>query len=241
MKYLITVSILLSLLLCNCVQKNETPPIDNEYFLIGTLSDYMGREKYKQVEKRVDRYYQSEKKLCMSIDSIFRTSYPDLSLISKKDTITLKDEFNLYSESLAHSIEKFYDYAPSSRRLYSGDADFLTSNFDSLTKIKDFYTDYFDTIYTGKLKTNIFETELQKFSFITGAYIRFGGHSDSIYHISVANSVSKVRALDELLKEIGCSNVEYKIEKNNIPVGHTVFFKPTDELKTYFKEYQNLR
>ncbi len=218
--------------------QNSILKIDHDYFLVGTLSDYMGREKYKKIEKRVDVYYQSEKKMCLLIDSIFRPTYPDLVFSAEKNETTLKDEFELYSESLARNIEKFYNYEPSGRKEYSGEADFETLNIDSLTKTKDFSTIYFDTIYTGKLKLDIFKTELQKISFIVGAYIRFGDYINSKYQISIPNSASKVSVLVKLLKDIGCSDVKYEIKNKYIPVGHTVFFYPTDGLKTYFDKYQ---
>lgn len=215
--------------------QNSNLVIDKEYFLIGTLNDYMGRDKYKKIEDRVDRYDPSEKKLCLSIDSIFRITYPDLSLISKKK------EFELYSELLARNIEKFYNYEPSETKKDNGKADLEKLNIDSLAKTNDFITTYFDTVYTGSLKSDVFKTKQQKISFITGAYLRFGGHSDSIYQISIPNSYSKVRVLVELLKKIGCYNVEYEIKRDYIPTGHTVFFNPTDELKLYFDKYQSFR
>lgn len=70
--------------------------------------------------------------------------------------------------------------------------------------------------------------------------MRFGGKNDSIYHISVANSVSKVKVLTTLLEELKCENEEYKI-KDYIPVGHTVYFSPTGEMINYFNQYLYLR
>lgn len=240
MKSCIISVVLLCFLLAGYAQKSITP-IDNEYLLVGTLSDYMGRQKYKKAEKRVDKYYQSEKKLCMSIDSIFKTSYPDLSLSAEKNVISMKYEFQLYSESLVKDIEKFYNYQPSPTKIYSGEADYKTLNLDSLTKTEDFVATYFDTVYTGRLKPGVFKTEHQKLSFITGAYVRFGWYNDSLNYISVPNSVSKVKMLDILLRDVGCSNVKYEIKKGYIPVGHTVYFNPTNKLKSYFEAYKNLR
>jgi hypothetical protein len=238
MKNLIVLILVLSLLNCDMKDKNS---IDYDYFLIGTLSDYMGREKYQTVEDRVDKYSQSEQQLCMTIDSIFKNSYPDLEISSSVHKISKKNEFELYSKALAKRIESFYSYKASGRMAYHGQDDFEKLNLDSLTKTPDFYSTNFDTIYTGRLKLNVFETEKQKLSFITGAYVRYGWHVDSLYHIRVFNSISKVRILNELLKDVGCTNVEYEIKKGYIPTGHTVSFFPTEQLNGYFEKYIKLK
>lgn len=238
MKILITLITVLSLLTCD---KKEKISLDNDYFLIGTLSDYMGREKYKNVSERVDKYTQSEKQLCLSIDSIFRNSYTDLEFSSSVHKISKENEFELHSKTLAERIESFYSYKPSGRMAYNGQTEIEKLNLDSLTKTPDFYTTNFDTIYTGSLKLNVFTTENQKVSFITGAYVRFGWQTDSLYHIRVFNSVSKVRILNDLLKELGCTNIDYEIKKGYIPTGHTVSFIPTKLLNEYFEKYKKLK
>lgn len=238
MKILITLITVLSLLTCD---KKEKISIDNDYFLIGTLSDYMGREKYKNVSERVDKYSQSERQLCLAIDSIFKNSFPDLEFSSSTNKISKKDEFELHSKLLAEKIETFYSYKPSGRMAYNGQTEFEKLNLDSLTKTSDFYTTNFDTIYTGSLKLDVFKTENQKVSFVTGAYVRFGWQTDSIFHIRVFNSASKVRILNDLLKELGCTNVDYEIKKGYIPTGHTVSFIPTKQLNDYFEKYKKLK
>ncbi len=238
MKNLIVLILVLSLFNCDMKDKNS---IDYDYFLIGTLSDYMGREKYQKVEDRVDKYSQSEQQLCMTIDSIFKNSYPDLEIGSSVHKISKKNEFELHSKALAKRIESFYSYKASGRMAYHGQDDFENLNLDSLTKTPDFFPTNFDTIYTGRLKLNVFETEKQKLSFITGAYVRYGWHTDSLYQIRVFNSISKVKVLNELLKDIGCTNVDYEIKEGYIPTGHTVSFIPTDQLKDYFENYIKLK
>lgn len=238
MKNIILLILVLSFFGCD---RQENISIENDYFLVGTLSDYMGREKYKKVEERVDKYSQSKKQLCLAIDSIFKTSNPDIEFSSSVHKISKRDEFELHSKTLTEKIESFYSYKPSGRMVYNGEEEFEKLNLDSLTEIPDFYSTYFDTIYTGSLKINVFETEKQKVSFVTGAYVRYGWNTDSLYQIRVFNSVSKVRILNDLLKELGCDNVDYEIKKGYIPTGHTVSFIPTDQLKDYFEKYIKLK
>jgi hypothetical protein len=108
-----------------------------------------------------------------------------------------------------------------------------TLNLDSLTKTPDWISTYFDTIYTGRIKDAIFRNDIQRLSFITGAYMRFGGERDSLYFIRIANSISKVRIAAEQLKDLKCSNIEYVVNKGHFPTYHTVYFTATPELKNY--------
>jgi hypothetical protein len=207
---------------------NQKNSLDNEYFLLGTLSDYMGRETYKTVNGRVDKYHQSERKLCFAIDSILKDTYPDLRMTTARN-----GDFELYSVLLAGEIDKFYNYQPSGRMNINARLDTMTQFSDSLLSE---LLQTADTIYFGRLKSGIFETDMQKLSFITGAFFRFGRFRHSAYYISVANSVSKVKVLTQLLKEMNCENVEYKIQES-IPFIHTVYFSPTEEMTAYFNKY----
>jgi hypothetical protein len=233
---------LITLILVLCLfsyEKEEKTSIDNDYFLIGTLSDNMGRQKFKKVEERVDQYFPSEKQICLTIDSIFNNKYSDLEFSSSLNESSKKEIYELHSKKLAKKIDAFYSYEAFGGMAYIGEEDITKLNLDSLTKTKDFYSTNFDTIYTGKLKLNLFKTDKQKESFITGAYARYGWQSDSLYHIKIYNSNSKMRILNELLKDIGCTNVNYEIKKN-IPTVHTVSFIPTEKLEDYFEKYKNL-
>jgi len=224
--------------------------IDKEYFLLGTLSDYMGREKYPKINERVDQYqangnpqgdvileqyYAKEKSIASYILNTFKSKYSDLQTTTIKTTKRLE----ILSKSLSSKIEKFYTYKYSGRKTSKGNKNLAQLKLEFETKTKDFYTKNFDSIYTGSLKKNIFKNDLQKLSFLTGAYLRFGGYNDSVCYISVSNSTSKIRVSADLLKELKCSNIEYKINKGSIPVGHIVYFQPTDELKRYFETFKN--
>ncbi len=219
-----------------CNAQSSDIKIDYDFFLLGTLNDYMGREKYKEIDNRVDEYSQNSKSLVLFLDSVFQDKYPDMIITTNKKTGRLE----LLSMLLSQKINEFYFYKPSGRGAYSGKADFKTLNFDSLTNIPDFLTTHFDTIFTGRIKGDIFKNDTERFSFIAGAYIRFGGEKDSLYYISVANSISKVRVATEQLKDLKCTNVEYVMKKGYLPVGHTVYFTPTEELKNYLKTIKQM-
>ncbi|TDD98532.1 hypothetical protein [Flavobacterium cellulosilyticum] len=84
-----------------------------------------------------------------------------------------------------------------------------------------------------ELLSNKFETKNQIYSFLAGAYYRYGEKLDSaIYKIQLTNSPNH-HICYELLKKIGCENVLYEYLKN-IPAQFIYYFEPTDELKKYF-------
>ena len=229
MKRLIFISLLF---MAVAITNGQSPTVkmDYNYFLLGTLSDYMGRELYKNNENRVDLYYKQDQSLMFFLDSVFRDKYPDLKLTNNR--------IELQSKSLAQKMNDFYSFKPSSRRMYNGEVDISTLNLDSLTKTPDFITKNFDTVYVGSIKNSVFKTDVQRLSFVAGAYLRFGGKNDSISFVSIANSTSKVEVLAELLKELKCTNVKYVVKNDYIPCGRTVYFTPTNELKRYFTEME---
>lgn len=215
-----------------CKGQSSEIKIDYDFFLLGTLNDNMGREKYKEVDCRVDVYPQNSKSFVLFLDSVFKNKYPDLTVTTNKKTGLIE----LHSKLLSKKMNNFYSFDPSERMVYRGEADFDTLNLDSLTKTPDFYKTNFDTIYTGRIKSDIFKNSNQRLSFIAGAFIRFGGENDSLCFISLANSTSKVNVVEEQLKMLKCSNVEYVMKKVYTQVWHTVYFTPTDELGRYFSD-----
>ncbi|MDT0686951.1 hypothetical protein [Autumnicola psychrophila] len=181
---------------------------------------------------RVDKYYEGEKSLSVFIDSSFNNTYPDLVSIKTNNM----GWHELHSELLAKEVDKFYSYE-SSGMIAKSDINFDSTNLDSLTS--DFYRANFDTIYTGNIRSDIFQNDIQKISFITGVYIRFGELKDFNYSIKTYNSGGKAKLFAKLLEELGSTNVQYKFVKN-IPINHIVNFTPSDELKKYFEKYAYL-
>jgi len=224
---------LLFIIVLFCKGQSLDVKVDNDYFLFGTLDDYMGRDQYKHIANRVDAYYQNNKSLVIYLYSIFKDKYPDLILKTNEKNGRLE----LQSKSLAQKMNDFYFFKPSGRGNYVGEVDINTLNLDSLMKTKSLFTAYFDSIYTGTVKNDIFKNDIERLSFITGAYLRFGGKKNSVYFISMPNSTSKAKVVAEQLNELKCTNVDYIIKKDYIPCGHTVYFTPTDELKKYFKAF----
>ncbi|SFB95985.1 hypothetical protein SAMN04489722_101353 [Algibacter lectus] len=74
--------------------------INQTFFLLGTLSDYMGRFSYVEEKNQFDRYYVFEKPLIRCIDSIAK-KYFNTNIIEKDN--------KLYSEKLSRLMNTFYD------------------------------------------------------------------------------------------------------------------------------------
>ncbi|WP_298764099.1 hypothetical protein [uncultured Polaribacter sp.] len=221
-------------------QQKEESLLDKYCFVVGTLRDYMGREKYNSEKDLVDQYHPSEKKIYKAIEAMFQKSYPDLKLNVYENKKTDYIRYQLRSKNLKDTLDNFYNFTYSGRGRARKYIDFDAINIDSLIKNKHFFQENYDTIFEGSLKQEIFKTKKQKLSFITGAYVRYGSQLDTLHQISLANSTSKVKVLEELLKDIGCTDVVYEIRKA-IPYGHKVRFKPTKSLKNYFEKYRFLK
>ena len=170
----------------------------------------MGRRLDPEQENLLDRYDPSEGVMKSIIDSLVRTTYP------KKKYQEMEIGVNtISSDFLANRFNEFYNYNKSGSSTLDG-----------------------REVLVGKLKDNIMQNEQEKLAFLAGAFLRFGGISDSAYCISVANSLSKAEVCNKLLNDLGCE--PYYNIRRNIPNIHHVFFHPTQEVLAYLKKYEKL-
>ena len=80
---------------------------DKEFFLLGTLDDYMGRKKYPAVAERVD-FYRSKNMLFPSfIETLFSKEYEDDWQMKTNEK---NGHLEIYSKSLAERINRFYEF-----------------------------------------------------------------------------------------------------------------------------------
>jgi len=206
--------------------------VNNDFFLLGTLDDYMGRVTYKHIANRVDAYYPNDELLVIYICSIFKEQYPDVMYKSNDNS----NRFLLQSTALAQKMNDFYDFKSTGLGAYIGKADIKTLRLDTILKNKSLFNTYFDSTYNGTLKKYIFKNDVERLSFMAGAYQRFGGVKDSVYSITMYNSSRKANVIAEQLRELKCTNVSYVVNTElYIPCRDAVYFTPTDELKRYFE------
>ena len=212
-----------------------------ESFLIGTLDEYMGYQRtftngnnfYYQ---RVDIMGKEDLKNALFIDSLFCSDYTDITIVNNGAPKGIK----IYSPSLSLKIDDYYNYKP-----------------------QHHWTSQGDTIYGGDIKKEKFESEKQKLSFILGAYLRYRINKDRInstiqflkkgnfleenkeyenvsFGFSMPNAPSKAKICVDLLKDLGCKDVEYIISKGYIPVGHFVIFIPSDKIREVIDDAEYL-
>jgi hypothetical protein len=122
-----------------------TKSLDPIYFVLGTLSDYMGRFQYVEKEMQVDRYYPYEKPLVE-----YLTKYIKTELEIKVDTVFEKSNHcKMFSESLSKTLNSFY-----------GDKDeLLRGKFETNKQIYSFLTGVYYR-YGEKLDTSIYKIQL---------------------------------------------------------------------------------
>lgn len=119
--------------------------LDPTFFVLGTLSDYMGRFQYVDREKQVDRYYPFEKPLVN-----YLTGYIHKELYMVVDTVFEKsDHCKMFSDELSKALNSFY-----------GEKDeLLNSKFETKNQIYSFLAGVYCR-YGDKLDSSIYKIQL---------------------------------------------------------------------------------
>ncbi len=211
---------------------------DKEKFLIGTLNEYMGYDRsftprHSFDYQRIDILHQEELKNALFIDSLFQSDHPDITLVNNGAPMGIK----LYSSSLSQIVDQYFDYTQSPSQS--------------------------DSVYSGRLKKDRFQTDKDKLSFLLGVYLMYGLdetkatdylldlkqevypenryiRSEKVHGISLPNSSPKAQISAELLKSLGCKKVQY-VQQFGIPYRHFVFFKPSTKVKKIIQESHRLK
>ena len=228
----------------NPIQRQQKPNpeliLDKDYFLLGTLSDYMGRQKTYKNDNFIDNYYEGETLLMSYIMKIYSDESPEFVVEKSQNPYSSVTDI-LNSKKIADKMNSFYNFKNDGG--FRIDPSFFKLKAKEFRKSLDDFnksTDTKDTVYVGTMKENLFRNNLQKNSFIIGVYSRFGEPNETRYCIRMFNSTSKYDYCIAILKQLKCKNIEKKII-NNIPTNQLVYFKPSRELKKYLDEYKFLR
>lgn len=148
------------------------------------------------------------------------------------DRKTQIDRYHSHEETLAIYISEFI------LKNYQIRVDFEFEkgrNYEmfSPTLAKQMHDKYFDK--NGDLFDETLDTEEKKYSFLLGAYYRYGELLDgNIYKIQVVNS-SKDKQLYRILKELDCDKIVYKFLRGYIPTSNIFYFVATPRMIKYFK------
>lgn len=212
---------------------------DKETFLLGALNNYYGPQKTftnndKTHFQLVDIVHRNNYAYANFIKSLFQSEYPDIRIEDNGAPMGIR----IYSSSLSSVIDKYYSYKPSG-----------------------LYTIFNDTIYVGMLKPEKIKTQCQKKSFLLGAILNYNLTEEIVslfttmlkkeklmkdstknykHILSMPNSPMKAKTCVDILKELGCNDVEY-IVRDAIPVAHFVSFNPSCKVKEIVEDAFSLK
>lgn len=198
---------------------------EREYYILGTLDDYMGRQIDPRDENLLDRYDATQGPLVTNVDSILKIDYPasDYRVEKYTDKAGNPLSFKIFSKVLTEKVNGYYEFKPSGSSTV--DIDPLLNN---------------QRVMTGVLKQNIFSNNNEKLAFLAGVYVRYGFANDTAYHISIGNGPYKASVCYKILKDMNCKP-SYIVMKNYIPVGYHLYFHPTAQVKSYLEQFMPLR
>lgn len=143
---------------------------------------------------------------------------------------TQVDRYYPYEKPLAEYIstfiEKNYNIVAKPKYSNSGHSEIYSEEIAQ--KLHSYYTE------AGLLKDNIFDTPEKKHSFLSGIILRYGELLfDDVFRVTLANSYNG-QLVYNLIKDLGCDKIIYKIRRNNIPVTQVFYFKATPTIMAYY-------
>ena len=125
--------------------KSTTLKFEPIYFVLGTLSDYMGRFQYVDKENQVDRYYPYEKPLVN-----YLTGYINKEMNLKVDAVFEKSNHcKMYSSELAKILNGFY----------GAKGELINDKFETNEQIYSFLAGVYYR-YGEKLDTSIYKIQM---------------------------------------------------------------------------------
>jgi hypothetical protein len=187
------------------------------FFILGFLDEYLGRN-IVQGDDLVERFYCDEAAKVV----VFRRQLERLAREQGLDTNIRQETLQrcltmVRSSVLADALNALYR----KRQAYSIKERSMTDTAGRRRGLTTVWVD--DQLFLGA------EREL-KFAYVAGAYARYGA-GDSL---RLANSQHKVAVLVALLKELGCSNIRTDSIQGRIPQTMTIYFQPSEEMRSWF-------
>lgn len=193
--------VILVLLISSIV--TDAQKFDKTFYLLGTLEDYGGRRVQSMQWGFISSLHQSRMGEIKRIKEI--TNVKSTRRTKKKNCKNCHEFYNLHSFFRARKINKFYDFEK-----------------DKFTK------GYVGTLNCDKVSDAKRNNQI---SFVAGLFLMAGEKKDDVYKISLYNSPEKYDCIYYIfLKKLDCEILS-AIEKEGLPYGYFIEFKPTEELK----------
>ena len=165
-----------------------------------------------------------------------------LGIFHFKDKETQLDKYFPYEEGVARYVNNFIF----EKYLNKAHLKFEKSGHSVLylpALAQKLHSEYFDE--KGNFIDDKLDTEEKKYSFLLGAYLRYGKHiEDNIYKIQIVNSL-KDKLLYGILKDLESDKIVYKYLRGYLPSSDIFYFEAAPRMIKYFKtvekENQELR
>lgn len=204
--------------------------IDLTYFTLGLVSDYYGRtivKSDKLESTKIDRFHETQIDIMDLLDSLINE---ENKLRDKENRITKKR--TRVKEANCTNCNEYFDY-------YSKE---LSTDLNSNYNFKFAHSwDMKDRkMYRGRIKISDFRSDLQRLSFLSGAYLTSGTKEGDVFIYHLANSVEKFDLIVKSLKKLDCEIKDLKVE-NGTPASQKVYFIPSDKLRLELAKYDGLK
>jgi hypothetical protein len=203
---------------------------DITYFTLGLVSDYSGRTIVKDDKlesTKIDRFHETQIDIMDFLDSLINE---ENKLRDKEHRITKKR--TRVKEPNCANCNEFFDY-------YSKE---LSTELNSKYNFKFAHSwDLKDRkMYRGRIRISDFKNDLQRLSFLSGAYLTSGIKEGDIFIYHLANSVEKFNLIVKSLKKLDCEVKDVKVE-GGTPASQKVYFIPSDKLLLELAKYDGLK
>ncbi len=197
---------------------SQEQKIDKTFYLLGTLSDYMGLGFSKDNPSNEDfimSLHQAQWGEIKRIEEVTGTSFER----RQQDNCSNCHEFySLKSLSIANNINSFYFFDKSDYEAFDGEG---------------------YPLWTKKLRCELLlnASEAEQLSFLAGQFLTCGSKESGKYKISLANSLHRFHCIKKLLELLNSKIVHEEITVGSIPTGYYLTFDPSDKLQTMI-EYE---
>ena len=204
--------------------------VDLTYLTLGLVSDYYGRTIVKDDKlesTKIDRFHETQIDILDFLDSLINE---ENKLRDKENRITNKR--TRVKEPNCTNCNEFFDY-------YSKE---LSKDLNNKYRFK--FSQSFDSkerkMYRGRIKISDFENDLQRLSFLSGAYLTSGTKEGDIFIYHLANSVEKFDLIVKSLKKLDCEVKDVKVV-GGTPTSQKVYFSPSEKLRLELAKYDRLK
>ncbi len=189
-------------------QNTESLEFDRTFYVLGSLSENLGRLQTDKSSEVVDYYYSNEEKLFSKICCLFKSEFSKVELKKIDDYV-----FVLNSKDLREKMHSFYTWEID----------------EGITNQND------DVFYVGTINTKLITTTSQKMSFLLGVIERDGKFLNDSIELNLLCSEQKYQLILNLIKEMDSKIISDVFYKDNVPNLHVITFIPNKSLVAFME------